>query len=138
MNIVERKAKQIARLASATKQMDQINIATQHYFSEGTYVREIHIPKGVVVVGKVHKTRHLNMLTRGAVVVITPTKKLKLKAPATFESLEGEQKVILAVEDATWSTVHATEETDISKIEENCVVEETNEETLALLLGGLK
>ena len=50
---------------------DTKNCPLNHYFSDGIYVREITIPAGMVIVGKIHKHRHPNFLIKGKVMVIT-------------------------------------------------------------------
>ena len=43
----------------------------KHTFSDGIYVREITIPAGMFIVGKIHKHDHPNFLLKGKVVVVT-------------------------------------------------------------------
>src|ERR1035437_7035163 len=43
----------------------------KHTFSDGIYVREIFIPAGTYIVGKLHKHSHPNFLLSGVVDVIT-------------------------------------------------------------------
>ncbi|NBR01299.1 MAG: hypothetical protein EBT97_12810, partial [Actinobacteria bacterium] len=40
-----------------------------HAFAPGAYARTIFIPAGTLVVGKIHKHAHLNILIRGRVSV---------------------------------------------------------------------
>ena len=47
----------------------------EHSFSDGIYVRKIFIPKGVFVVGKIHKHDHPNFLLEGEVSVLTEEEK---------------------------------------------------------------
>ena len=53
----------------------------KHSFSEGIYVREITIPEGTVLTGKIHKHRHPNFLLKGEVIVITEEGRETLTAP---------------------------------------------------------
>ena len=43
----------------------------KHTFSNGMYVREIFIPKGTLIVGKIHRHSHPNFLMQGKVKVVT-------------------------------------------------------------------
>jgi hypothetical protein len=90
-----------------------------HKFASGIYVREIFIPKGTCIVGKIHKHDHPNFLMKGEVLVITEQEgKQHLKAPLSMISKAGTKRIVLALEDTVWITVHATDETDLEKIEE--------------------
>ena len=43
----------------------------RHSFTDGIYVRELTIPEGTMLVGKIHKHRHHNMLLKGDIIVAT-------------------------------------------------------------------
>ena len=79
---------------------------TTHHFSDNIYCREIFMPAGSVVVGKKHATRHLNIVLSGECVVWTVHGKKNLKAGMIFESLAGEQKVVLMKTDVRFLTIH--------------------------------
>ena len=90
-----------------------------HKFAPGVYVREIFIPKGACVVGKIHKHEHPNFLMSGEVLVVTEAEgRQHLKAPLSMISKAGTKRIVFALEDTVWITVHATEETDLKKIED--------------------
>lgn len=128
----------IKQLTDVIAAMPQVDISVTHHFSEGVYAREIFIPKNTILVGKIHKHKHLNMLSQGRCRLVTTARKMDIMAPYTFESLKGEQKVIYALEDSTWTTVHATKEKDLVKIEEDCILEEYDQELIDNLVGELK
>lgn len=132
MNITERTAS-IGDLAKFMQTLPQMEAPVKHHFSKGVYIREIFMPKGMLIVGKIHKTRHLNIISQGSCRVVTPTRVMDIVAPHTFESFEGEQKVVLMHEDVVWSTVHVTEETDLDKLEQECITEEYDEELVKKL-----
>jgi len=95
-----------------------------HSFAEGVYVREIFIPKGMLIVGKIHKHSHPNFLLSGEVIVATEDGGLQhLKAPMNIISKAGTKRVVYAKEDTRWVTVHVTKETDLDKIEEYVIAE---------------
>ena len=91
-----------------------------HTFGGGIYCREIFLPKGHLVVGKIHKTEHPNFLMQGEVLVTSDRdeKGIHLKAPMYFVSKAGIRKVVYAVEDSIWVTVHATDKTNPKEAEE--------------------
>lgn len=107
----------ILRLEAEMKKMETIEISTRHYFAHGLYAREIFIPRGVLLTGKIHKTEHLNILSKGDITVWTEEGMKRLQAPFTMVSLPGTKRVGYAHEDTVWTTIHGTAETDIEKLE---------------------
>lgn len=98
---------------------DSDQMPLKHSFAEGVYVREIFIPKGYVLTGKLHRHAHPNFLMSGEVIVVTEFGgREHLKGPLSMISKAGTKRAILALEDTVWITVHVTNETDLEKIEE--------------------
>lgn len=89
-----------------------------HRFAPGCYAREMTIPKGVLIIGKIHRHAHLNIISKGKVSVITEFGPMHFEAPHTFVSDVGTKRVVFAEEETVWTTIHPTEETDLEKIEE--------------------
>jgi len=92
-----------------------------HHFAPGMYGREFHLPKGHVVVGKIHKHSHLSTIIQGEVSVLTEMGTERLKAPHVFVSHPGAKRVVYAHEYTIWVTFHPTEETDLEKIEDHVI-----------------
>jgi quercetin dioxygenase-like cupin family protein len=111
--------------------MPQVEIKTTHYFAPGVYMRQIFIPKGVTVTGKIHKTEHLNILSQGELSVWTEDGVKRLKASTVIKSKPGIKRVGFAHEDSVWITVHHNPEgeTDTDKLEE-MLIAKTFEEAL--------
>lgn len=100
---------------------DSAQLPLKHYFADGVYVREIFIPKGYVLTGKIHKHVHPNFLMQGSVIVVTEHGgREHLKAPLCMISQAGTKRAVLALEDTIWVTVHHNPEgeTDLEKLEE--------------------
>ena len=95
-----------------------------HNFSKGVYTRTVFMPAGSIIVGKLHKTRHLNIILSGKARVWMDNKMLDIGAPDILESKEGCRKILYIVEDMYWTTIHQTDETDLDKLEEE-LIEET-------------
>jgi hypothetical protein len=108
----------IAAIIGGLGEMPQVECPLKHYFAPGTYIREIFMPAGAVVVGKIHKTEHFNIIQRGAVSLIGADGTTQfLRGPVTFVSKAGVQKVLYIHEDTVWSTVHLTDERDLDRLE---------------------
>lgn len=92
-----------------------------HSFADGIYVREIFIPKGFILVGKIHKHSHPNFLMSGEVDVVTESGGLeRLKAPCSMISAAGTKRALIAITDLVWVTCHAnpTNTEDLNKLED--------------------
>lgn len=110
--------------------------STKNYFSEHIYVREMLIKAGSAVVGKKHKTRHLNILVSGKLSIWTVQGKVTLIGPCIFESLPGVQKTVYAHTDVMYLTIHPTDEKDLDALEGECIVP-TEQESLFPELDAL-
>ena len=90
----------------------------------GTYARQMFIPKGTVIIGKIHRHQHLNFIMKGKVSVATEFGKKYFEAPCTFVSEVGLKRAVYAEEDTIWTTVHLTEhmgEENLGKIEQEVI-----------------
>lgn len=103
----------------------QIELKTTHHFAPGIYMREIFIPKGVTLTGKIHKTEHMNILSQGRLIVYTESGMKELTASTVVKSSPGIKRVGHALEDSVWITVHPNiaDEQDVQKLEEMLVVD---------------
>lgn len=102
----------------------------KHSFSEGMYVREIFIPKGTVLTGKIHKHEHPNFLMSGEVEMFTEFGGYEtIKAPMAMISKAGTKRVIKALTDVVWVTVHANPSNtkDLKKLENIVIAKDYNE-----------
>jgi len=106
---------------------EQIDIPINHHFSNAVYAREMQMPQGALIVGKIHKKENLNILSKGEVSVLSIDGLVRVKAPYTFVGSPGAKRVIYAHEDVVWTTIHGTAETDLEKIE-NEFIAKTYEE----------
>jgi hypothetical protein len=93
----------------------------KHTFAPGVYVREIFIPAGTLIVGKIHKHEHPNFLMSGEVSVLTEEGPKRLKGPLSMISPAGTKRVVYAHTDTVWITVHITNSTDLQQIEEEII-----------------
>jgi len=98
--------------------LPQVDCPLKHYFAPGVYIREIFMPAGSIVIGKIHKTEHFNIIQKGCVTIVREDGTHEtLKGPLTFVSYAGVQKVLYIHEDTVWSTVHITQNRDLENLE---------------------
>jgi len=98
-----------------------------HHFAPGAYAREILLPEGHVIIGKIHKHAHLNFLMTGKVAVSTEEGSKDMTAPCIFTSYAGTKRAVYAYEDSIWVTVHVTDKTDLAEIEEDIIAKDFKE-----------
>ncbi len=119
----------IMALEAAMLQMPQIEIKVTHHFAPGIYMREIFIPKGATITGKIHKTEHLNILSQGKLQVMTEDGIKTLTASTVIKSCPGIKRVGYAHEDTVWITVHHNldDSRDVDLIEERLIAKNFSE-----------
>ena len=108
-------------------------IPTGHHFANGVYGREMYMPAGAVVVGKIHKCDTLNVITMGQVVVANPEQPEMNKilvAPFTYVSPPGTKRLIMALQDSIWMTFHPAKSQDLAELEDELIVKNYDELTL--------
>ena len=104
--------------AAVGRELEPVECPLQHVFAPGAYARTMRIPAGTVIVGKIHKHAHLNILSQGTVCVMTETEgDRELTGPLTMVSPPGTKRAVYAVTDAVWTTIHLTNSTDLEEIE---------------------
>jgi hypothetical protein len=98
------------------------DFVTRHHFAPGQYAREIEVPAGEVVVGKIHKHAHVNVISKGRVLVFTEGEGVReLRAPFTFISSPGTKRVVYTLWPTIWTTIHVTDKTDLAEIEADII-----------------
>jgi len=107
----------------------------EHTFAPGAYARTILIPAGHVIIGKIHKHAHLNIISEGRVEVATQDGPVEYVGTAIFTSTPGTKRLVYAHEDTIWTTIHVTDETDVDKIEDE-IIAKSFEEFDAFMLEG--
>lgn len=140
MNVVELKEKRdkIGVLVEMMKEFPQVECPVVHRFTPGCYLREITMPKDSYVIGKIHATEHFNIVLKGEVTVITVEGQERFKAPCTFVSKAGVQKIVYMHEECVWQTVHVTDKTDLAEIEKDVIVDTYDQLAIDGLLNEIK
>jgi quercetin dioxygenase-like cupin family protein len=90
----------------------------KHHFSDGLYAKQMHLPKGYTAYSHKHNYSHLSILATGRVIVQTDAGNQTYVAPACINIVAGQNHAITALEDVTWYCIHATDETDETKVDQ--------------------
>jgi quercetin dioxygenase-like cupin family protein len=96
----------------------EVDPQIEHHFSDGLYAKKMRIPKGYEAGQHAHKYSHLSILAKGRVLVKTDAGQKEYAAPACIEIKSGVLHVIQALDDSEWFCIHATQETDVEKVDQ--------------------
>lgn len=115
------------------KDLPQVDCPVRHYFSPGMYAREITIFAGTALIGAVHKTQNLAVLSSGRLMLATENGPVEISAPHTLTVMPGQKNAAVAIETSVWTNFFPTTETDIDKL-----VELLSESKADELIGGTR
>ncbi len=108
----------LERLDALLAQVPQTYMPVTHRFSRGVYARELFIPAGTVLTGRIHKYSQINILLRGDISVLTEDGIKRIQAPFVIESPPGTKRAGYAHEDTVWMTICGTDTTDPDVLED--------------------
>jgi len=112
-------------LEDRLKQCPQVEVQTTHRFADGLYYREILIPKGSGITGRIHKQADMNVVYYGEMDVLQEDGTMKrVVGPCSFTGKPGLKQVGYAHEDTLWATIHHTHLTDLDQIQAELFEEE--------------
>jgi hypothetical protein len=115
---------QILALQAQMQRLPQADIPTEHTFGPGFYARTIHIAAGTVLVGKVHATEHLFIVSKGTIALATEDGTQTVSAPFQCVARPGLKRVGVALTDVVCTNVHITDETDLQRLEADLIIPE--------------
>lgn len=104
-------------LEAEMRKHPQVAMRIAHYFAQGVYGRELFIPKGVLLTGKIHKYSQINILLAGEISVLVDDEMRRVCAPFIVVSPPGVKRIALAHEDCRWLTILGTDLKDADEIE---------------------
>ena len=82
-----------------------VSLEPTNYFAHGTYTRELFIPEGTVIAGKIHRYNCIAIIPYGHVTVTTDDGDYDIIGPKTLVTGTG-SKGVFAHKDTLWITVH--------------------------------
>ena len=130
MNEIERSLKAAfkdAEVVVGTKDKpivtDSEMLPIKHYFMDGVYVREMIMNPGMLVVGAIHKHRHMCFLLQGHLSVASDSGITDYIAPCIIVANPGERRVLYAHEHSVWYNTHKNPSNteDVNQLEKDIV-----------------
>jgi len=100
----------IVRLQDAMKPISVEMPEPIHRFAPGMYARELTVPAGMLIVGKIHKHDHFLFVLSGKAEIASEFGKDMVETGHFSISKAGVKRVVLALEDTVFMTVHANKE----------------------------
>lgn len=113
---------QVDRLEQQVSAAPQVEMPVLHGFGHGFYARQLLIPAGTVLVGKVHATEHIFMVTQGDITITTDDGVQRVQAPFQCVCKPGMKRAGYAHTDTVCVNIHITNETDLDKLEAELIV----------------
>ena len=105
---------------------DKVN-PVKHSYGDNLYIREIFMPKGELIVSKIHNKRHPYFLMKGDVTVFGEEGAIRIQAPYHAMTEVGTKRILFIHEDSVWITVHGTKKKNLNKIEDEIIAKTYND-----------
>jgi hypothetical protein len=123
----------VMHLQEMLNKVPQVDCPIKHYFAPGVFAREITIPKGTCLIGAVHKTDNLAILSSGRLLIVVDTGTMEMSAPYVINVKAGQKNAAVALETSTWTNFfpNPENETDI-----DVFIERFTESKASELIGG--
>ena len=85
--------------------MELIDLPLREFYADGCYVREVFMPAGSFVTGRIHKHRHVSICSMGRMQVFDETGLKEVKAGDIFISEPGIKRALHMLEDSRFINV---------------------------------
>lgn len=103
--------------------LKEYDLAVRHHFSDHVYAKQMRLKKGEVATTHAHKYDHLSILASGSAKLNIDGLGSFITGPAAIHIPAGKHHMIEAITDLCWFCIHATDETDIEKIDKILIEE---------------
>jgi len=110
---------------------------TIHRFCKDLYSREIEVPKGHLLVGKMHAKQNFFVMLTGEITIWTEIGMQRLKAPQVLVTQPGTKRVIYAHETCQMITFHGIGADTVEDAELIAFIDDKDEEAFLLFLDDI-
>lgn len=101
----------------------------EHLFAPGVYIRKIFVPKNNIIVGKLHRHSHANIIAQGKVSVVTEFESAVYTSYCQFTTPAATKRALVSLEDTIWVGVHLNPDniTDLDALEKLIIAKKYGE-----------
>tara|TARA_R100001510_G_scaffold57758_1_gene67531 strand:- start:156 stop:650 length:495 start_codon:yes stop_codon:yes gene_type:complete len=85
---------------------DSDKFPIDHFFMDGVYIRKMTMFKDTMVIGAIHKHKHMCFLLEGHLTVVSASGTKDYVAPCYIISDPGEKRILFAHEKSCWYNTH--------------------------------
>jgi len=125
--------KQVDNMQAVLLKLPQTDCPLTHRFTPNLYTREIFMPKGTLIISKIHKTEHPFVIVKGKVSVwVEEIGTVTYTAPYVGITKPGTRRVLYIHEDCSWLTFHATDKTTPEEVEADVIYDPKKEDEYAI------
>lgn len=96
---------------------DQGPVKLRHTFTPGLYTREIFMPKGALVVSRIHLFEHPFVVSQGKVSVFDGEQVVTIHGHYQGITKPGTKRLLYCHEDTIWTTFHVTDKKTFDEID---------------------
>jgi len=114
---------QILEMEAFMRELPQVEMPVKHHFIDGVYMRELFIPAGTLLTGKIHNKENFSILASGTLRITNGTDSMIISAPHVMSDKPGIKRMGYAETDVVFINVIKTDLTDIDEIEKELVSE---------------
>jgi hypothetical protein len=122
-------SQRIDSIQAAVERMPQVELPLTHRFTPGNgsatgiYIRTIFMPKGALVVSKIHRTQHPFVVTKGCCLIWDSMAggAAIIKAGHIGITMPGTRRILYIYENTEWTTFHATDKTTPEAVEADII-----------------
>ena len=90
-----------------------------HRFAGGMYTREMHVPRGTLIVGAIHKNAYHINVVKGKLWVVNEFGAKEIEAPFSFTAREGVKNIGYVLEDLVWIDTSRTDKETVEEAEKD-------------------
>jgi hypothetical protein len=93
-----------------------------HMFTPGLYTRQLFMPKGLIVISRIHMFEHPFVISKGDVSVYDGDRIIRVTAPYQGVTKPGTKRILYTHEDTIWTTFHVTDKTSLEEVDVDGVI----------------
>lgn len=109
------------------KALPAINIPVQETLLNGCYKRKVVFPKGFIGCGKIHVISHMDVMTRGKMLIATEDGTKLIEAPYEAVTEPYTRKFGIALEETEWISFNSTSASSVEEAAKEMAVDSWDE-----------